>query len=222
MATEDLLAVALVIVAGATTLFGFFSTRKAINEHTKLLKSQAELINEAKRKVQSDMHRKASERFEKAVEENAEYLKKDIRHTGEVMNAYVRTEFDGALHNELATFRKSAEEIGKVSGDALHQLQGSIAQEQAEVLATFKQEQATILEDLKKQHHDLASKVDEMVSAEAQRRITQFESEMARIVSSYVNQALASRIDIDAQLAYVLDELEQNKQALVEDMKNVA
>jgi hypothetical protein len=45
---------------------------------------------------------------------------------------------------------------------------------------------------------------------------------MARIVSSYVNQALASRIDIDAQLAYVLDELEQNKQALVEDMKNVA
>jgi hypothetical protein len=45
---------------------------------------------------------------------------------------------------------------------------------------------------------------------------------MSRIVGSYARQAFADRIDIDVQLAYILEELEQNKQAIIEDLRNVA
>ena len=61
-----------------------------------------------------------------------------------------------------------------------------------------------------------------MVEQETKRRIERFESEMSRIVGSYARQAFADRIDIDVQLAYILEELEQNKQAIIEDLRNVA
>jgi len=133
----------------------------------------------------------------------------------------VRTEFDGALHNEIKSFKESASEIGKVSGEALANLQESIAKEQAVVLAAFKEEQDAILNDLRGQHQELAEKVNQMVEEEVTRRITRFESEMTRIISTYARQAFTNSIDIDAQLTYILDELEQNKETIVGDLRNV-
>ena len=222
MATEYILAIILVVIATITTLVGYISTRRAINQHTKLLKSQAEVISHAKRRVQADMHRKASDKFEKAVEENSDYIKEDLRHTGEQLSAYVRTQMDGALHNELVAFRESSEKIGKVSSEALQQLQQAIATEQATILSACRSEHEDILASLKTQHQELADKINELVLQEKERRIQQFDGEMTRIVSAYVTQALTNQIDVDAQLGYILGELEQNKAAIVEDVRYVA
>ena len=222
MTTEYLLAVILIIVAAAVCAGGFVAIYWAMSQNTKLMKKQSTIINDAKHKVQADLHRKATDKFEKAVEENAEFIKKDIRSTGKALNAYVRTEFDGALSGELQSFRQSASEIGKVSSQALTDLQESIAKEQSNVLASFKKEQDLILDDLRSQHQALAEKVNQMVEEETKRRIERFESEMSRIVGTYARHAFANRIDIDVQLAYILEELEENKQAIVGDLRNVA
>lgn len=221
MATEYLVGVVLIVVAAAVCAGGFVAIYWAMMQNTKLIKKQSDIMSRAKQAVQSNLHREASDTFEKAVEENAQFLKKDIQTTGKQLNAYVRTEVNGALSNELHSFKRSAAEIGKVSSQALSDLQTSIAKEQATVLATFKQEQQAILDDLRGQHQALADKVNQMVEEETSRRIERFEGEMARIISTYARQAFANRIDIDVQLAYILDELEQNKQAIVGDLRNV-
>jgi len=219
--TEYLIAIVLIVIAAIICAVGFVVIYWVLSQNTKLIQKQSQIIGDAKRKVQADLHAKASTKFEEAVEENAEDLKKDLQSTGKALNAYVRTEFDGALHNEIKSFKESASEIGKVSGEALANLQESIAKEQAVVLAAFKEEQDAILNDLRGQHQELAEKVNQMVEEEVTRRITRFESEMTRIISTYARQAFTNSIDIDAQLTYILDELEQNKETIVGDLRNV-
>ncbi|OJU87991.1 hypothetical protein BGO17_03320 [Candidatus Saccharibacteria bacterium 49-20] len=221
MTTEYLIAIVLIVIAAIICAVGFVVIYWVLSQNTKLIQKQSQIIGDAKRKVQADLHAKASTKFEEAVEENAEDLKKDLQSTGKALNAYVRTEFDGALHNEIKSFKESASEIGKVSGEALANLQESIAKEQAVVLAAFKEEQDAILNDLRGQHQELAEKVNQMVEEEVTRRITRFESEMTRIISTYARQAFTNSIDIDAQLTYILDELEQNKETIVGDLRNV-
>lgn len=219
---EYLLAVVLVVGAVLITAAGYFAVRKLIVDHTELLQNQAQLLAEAKEEIKAELHQKASADFEKIVEQNAEFIKKDLRQTGESMNAYVRTQFDSALRHELRTFKDSSEDIGKVSKTELSKLQRAIADEQAAVVTSFKEEQKAILEDLKKQHGGLVEKIDTLVQEEASRRIEQLEGEMARIVTAYVHQALADRMDVDAQMPYILDELEKNKQAIIEDIRHAA
>jgi len=219
--TEYLLAVILFVVAAIVCAGGFIAIYWAMTQNSKLIKKQSEIIDDAKHRVQADLHKKATDKFEQTVEQNAQYLKMDIQTTSKALNAYVNTEFDGALHNELTSFKESASEIGKVSSEALANLQESIAKEQSAVLATFKKEQDAILDDLRAQHQELADKVNQLVDEEVKRRIERFETEMSRIVSAYARQAFANRIDIDVQLAYILEELEQNKQAIVGDLRNV-
>jgi len=219
--TEYLLAVILIVVAAIVCAGGFIAIYWAMTQNSKLIKKQSEIIDDAKHRVQADLHKKATDKFEQTVEQNAQYLKKDIQTTSKALNAYVKTEFDGVLHNELTSFKESASEIGKVSSEALANLQESIAKEQSAVLATFKKEQDAILDDLRAKHQELADKVNQLVDEEVKRRIERFETEMSRIVSAYARQAFANRIDIDVQLAYILEELEQNKQAIVGDLRNV-
>lgn len=219
---EYLLAVVLVVGAVLITAAGYFAVRKLIVEHTELLQHQADLLAQAKQEIKAELHQKASAEFEKAIEQNVTFIKKDLRQTSEAMNAYVRSQFDSALRHELRTFKDSSEQIGAVSKDALIKLQQSIADEQASVLGAFKKEQKALLDDLKEQHALLAGKVDTIVHEEADRRIAQFEAEMTRIVSAYVEEALADSMDIDAQMAYILTALEENKQAIAEDIRHAA
>jgi len=205
---EYIFAVALFACAIILVLASSFATRKALKEHTNQLKSQTELINSAKRRVQADMHSKASDQFEKSIEENAGFIKKDLKKTGDQMSAYVRTEFDGALTNQLKHYEASAEDIAKVSQAALTNLQTAIASEQTR-----------LTEVLQLQHAQLATQLEELVAAEKARRIAHFEGDMASIVESYIKQTLVDQIDIDSQLEYIVNELERNKAAIAEDLR---
>lgn len=218
----ELLAVALVIGAVLISLIGYFAVRRLINNHTELLKSQAQIVTEVKQELRAELHQKASVSFEKAVEQNVEYITKDLRQASEALSNYVRAQFDSALRHEMRDFRDSSEGIGKVSRDALLKLEQAIAVEQTAIINSFQEEQKAILEDLRKQHATLTKNIEDIVTEETNRRIQHFQTDMARIVTSYVNDALAGSLDIDAQMAYIIDALEQNKQAIVEDISHVA
>ena len=219
---EYLLAIVLVIGAVLITSAGYFAVRKLIIDHTELLQNQAQVLAEAKQEVRAELHQKASEHFEKTVEQNVEYIKKDLRQTSEALNGYIRAQFDSALHHEIRTFKDSSEDIGKVSRGALSKLHDDIAAEQSAVINSFKEEQKAILDDLKKQHAVLAESIEHLVAKEADRRIEQFQAEMARIVTAYVHEALADTLDVEAQMPYILDSLEENKPAIIEDIRRVA
>lgn len=222
MPTEYLLALGLVVVAVITTAISAVSTQRALRSHTKLLKTQAQVINAAKRRIQAEIHKEASEDFERLVADVTARIKEDLRHTGESLSAYVRTEMQGALRNELEAFEQSSKEIGKVSSDALQHLQDAVNQEQAKVIDALSREQQAVLDDLRTQHQQLTGSIEKVVQEEIGRRLQRFESELTQITSAYINDALGSQLAMEDQMAYVLAEMDRQKAQIVEDVRNAA
>jgi hypothetical protein len=66
--------------------------------------------------------------------------------------------------------------------------------------------------------------MEEQLKAQSQankdRILAQFEKDMAGIVNHYVIQAIGNQIDLSDQLEYILSEMEANKQAILEDIRN--
>lgn len=52
--------------------------------------------------------------------------------------------------------------------------------------------------------------------------IAKFEKNMAGIINHYVLRAIGDQIDLSDQLNYILAELEDNKAAIIEDIKRGA
>ena len=56
--------------------------------------------------------------------------------------------------------------------------------------------------------------------AQKTRLLARFETEMAGIVNHYIIRAIGNQIDLSDQLEFILTELENNKAAILEDVKN--
>ena len=60
------------------------------------------------------------------------------------------------------------------------------------------------------------------IVAEKQQLVKRFEENMADIVNHYVIAAVGNQIDLNDQLEYILADLDANKQAIIEDIRNGA
>ena len=212
----------LFIVAITISLYAVISTRRALAQHTNLLKDQSELVEQAKRTVRADLHKRVSVIFEKAVEENAEYLKDDIEKARHSMVTYVKREFDAALSADMRALHESVDDIqhGAVAG--IDSIQKSIIENQESFSKKIQERQLALVASLEQQHKSLTERIDSAVKDEKTRRIKEFENQMTQIVRVYINEALSNQIDVDAQIDYIIEDLQQNKNAMIEDMKHAA
>ena len=208
---EFILAIALIVCAVILVISGFSSTRRALDRHTKLLKSQAAVISAAQHKVQADLHSQGTDEYEKAILKGTEAIKSGLHKTSTAMNAQVEKRIDSVLTHELDQYKASAADIGKISAAAIEGFQTAISKQEA-----------LIMDQLKAQHEQVSAQIESLVQTEKERRINQFETDMAKVVSSYINDALADQIDVDSQLEYILEQLEQNKKAIREDLQHAA
>lgn len=136
--------------------------------------------------------------FEKVIGENAMFLQQDLRETTAQLNDYMRTELTRTLQDE---FKKYEQSIADAKQIAL----GSIEK----TITTIDQQRQFMEQQLQAQSQ-----------ANKERILAQFEKDMAGIVNHYVIQAIGNQIDLSDQLEYILAELESNKQAIIEDIKN--
>jgi hypothetical protein len=136
--------------------------------------------------------------FEKIIGESAMFLQQDLRETTAQLNEYMRTELTRTLQDE---FKKYEQSIADAKQIAL----GSIEK----TITTIEQQRQFMEEQLRSQ-----------AQANKERILAQFEKDMAGIVNHYVIQAIGNQIDLSDQLEYILTELEANKQAIIEDIKN--
>lgn len=136
--------------------------------------------------------------FEKIIGENAMFLQQDLRETTAQLNDYMRSELTRTLQDE---FKKYEQSIADAKQIAL----GSIEK----TITTIEEQRKFMEEQLKAQS-----------SANKERILAQFEKDMAGIVNHYVIQAIGNQIDLSDQLEYILAELESNKQAILEDIRN--
>lgn len=135
--------------------------------------------------------------FEKIIGENAMFLQQDLRLTTSQLNEYMKGEITRTLQEEFAKYEESITDAKQLAIDSIEKTQTAI-----------EQQRQILNEQLRKQ-----------VAEEKTRLISAFEQNMAGIINHYVLAAVGNQIDLTDQLDYILNELQDNKEAIIDDLK---
>ncbi len=167
---------------------------------------RSELLNRASEDInhifndefREELRNRGRLNFEKVIGENAMFLQQDLRATTAQINEYMRTEITRTLREEFKKYQQSITDAKQIALDSIDKTVATIDQ----------------------QRHFLEAQLQAQAEAQKTRIVAQFEKEMASIINHYVLMAIGNQIDLSDQLEYILAELENNKQAIVEDVKN--
>ncbi len=136
--------------------------------------------------------------FEKIIGENAMFLQQDLRQTTTQLNDYMRAEITKTLQEEFKKYEQSITDAKQIALEAIEKTATTIDQ----------------------QRQFLEQQIQAQSSAQKVKIIARFETEMASIVNHYIVKAVGNQIDLSDQLDFILGELENNKQAIIEDVKS--
>jgi len=134
----------------------------------------------------------------------------------EELRARAQQQFEKIIHENAMFLQQDV----RMSAAQLNEFMKS------EVLSTLQQEMAKHQETLsqtKKLVTDNIAKTEAQLKSELvqekERRIKNLDEHMGDIVKNYVMAAVSDSIDVDRQLAFVLDNLNTNKAAIIEDIR---
>jgi hypothetical protein len=136
--------------------------------------------------------------FEKIIGENAMFLQQDLRQTTSQLNDYMRAEITRTLQEEFKKYEQSISDAKQLALDSIDK-----------TITTIEQQRQFLEKQLQTQSE-----------AQKARIVASFETEMAGIINHYILRAIGNQIDLSDQLDYILAELESNKKAILEDVKN--
>ena len=138
--------------------------------------------------------------FEKIIGENAMFLQQDLRLTTSQLNEYMKQEITRTLKEEFSKYEESINDAKQLAIESIEKTQATIEQ----------------------QRELMSQQLAEQLSAEKTRVIARFESHMADVVNHYIMTAIGNQIDLTDQLEFILNDLQDNKEAIIEDIKNGA
>lgn len=138
--------------------------------------------------------------FEKIIGENAMFLQQDLRLTTSQLNEYMKSEITHKLQEEFDKYEQSIMDAKQLAIESIEKTKTAIDQ----------------------QRQQMGQQVESEMQAEKARLVKLFEENMTEIVNHYVLAAVGDQIDLSDQLEYILGDLEQNKQAIIEDIKSGA
>lgn len=136
--------------------------------------------------------------FEKIIGENAMFLQQDLRLTTSQLNEYMKTEITQKLQEEFAKYEQSITDAKEMALESISKTQEAIEQQRTMMGQQLMQE----------------------INTEKQRLVQRFEQNMADIVNHYVLTAIGDQIDLNDQLEFILSDIEANREAIIQDLKN--
>lgn len=134
--------------------------------------------------------------FEKIIKDNAMFLQQDLQLTASDLNEYMQGEIKKVLKEEFSKYEKSIENAKDLAVEALRKTQ----------------------ETVEKQRRELAQKLHEELANEKKTLLEKFEDNMGQVVNHYILEAIGGELDISDQMEYIYQHLEDNKQAILEDI----
>lgn len=173
----------------------------------KASKSENELLTEgAERDVEhifneefrEELRNRGRLHFEKIIGENAMFLQQDLRLTTSQLNEYMKSEITRKLQEEFAKYEQSITDAKQLALESINKTQEAIEQ----------------------QRQVMGQQLLQEIESEKQRLVKRFEDNMADIVNHYVLLAIGDQIDLNDQLEFILSDLEANKEAILQDLKN--
>ncbi|HSX07582.1 MAG TPA: hypothetical protein VLG11_01690 [Candidatus Saccharimonadales bacterium] len=138
--------------------------------------------------------------FEKIIGENAMFLQQDLRLTTSQMNEFMKQEITRSLEEAFKNYQSAVGDAKQMAIDSLEKTKTTV-DEQRKVLTL---------------------QLETEFNKEKEQRLKRFDEKMGDIVNHYIQLAIGNQIDLSDQLEYILSQLEKNKQAILEDVKNGA
>lgn len=138
--------------------------------------------------------------FEKILGENAMFLQQDLRLTTSQLNDYMKEEITRELKEAFANYESAISDAKQLAVESIDKTKTAIDE----------------------QRKAMSDQLEKEIAEEKARRIQLFDTRMAEIVNRYVLDSIGAQIDLSDQLEYIIGELEQNKQAIIEDIQHGA
>jgi len=149
-------------------------------------------------KYRDELRNRGRLHFEKVLSENAMFLQQDLRLTASQLNDYMKDEIKRILQDEFAKYEESISDAKDLALNTIQKTQ-AVMEQQREVL----QKQMT-----------------EQADKEKAQLLAHFEKNMADIINHYILAAIGDEIDLTNQLDFIFKNLEENKKAIIEDIKS--
>ena len=149
------------------------------------------------KEFREELRNRGRMRFEKIIDDNAMFLKQDLDLTISQLNEYMKKEIAKKLDEEFAAYAKAMTDAQQLTINTLQQT-------------------AT---DVEQQRVALSQTLQTSVAAREEAILKTYEDNMALVVEHYVLQALGDQFDMKAQLPYIIKKLEENKEAMSEDLR---
>jgi hypothetical protein len=134
--------------------------------------------------------------FEKIINDNAMFLQQDLQLTTSQLNDYMKKEITTKLQEEFAKYEQSIVDAKNLAIDSINKTQTAIEE----------------------QRQMLSKQVVEQLDKDKKRLMANFEQNMAQVINHYVLEAIGDQIDLNDQLEFILNNLEANKKAIIEDI----
>lgn len=138
--------------------------------------------------------------FEKIIGENAMFLQQDLQLTTSQLNEYMKSEITKKLQEEFTKYEQSITDAKQMALESISKTQEAIEQ----------------------QRELMGQQIVKEIETEKARLVKRFEDNMADIVNHYVLAAIGDQIDLNDQLEFILSDIEANKEAIIQDLRNGA
>lgn len=136
--------------------------------------------------------------FEKIIGENAMFLQQDLRLTTSQLNESMKNEITQKLQEEFTKYEESITDAKKMAIESIAKTQEAI-EEQRQVMG-----------------QQLVKEIEN----EKTRMIKRFEENIGNIVNHYVLAAIGDQIDLNDQLDYIISDIEQHKDVILQDLRD--
>lgn len=191
-------AAAIAFIWVAVRLGGGSGGKNKTDDYAKAADSEVEHIFSTE--FREELRNRGRLHFEKIIGENAMFLQQDLRLTTSELNEYMKSEITRKLKEEFDKYEQSIMDAKQLAIDSIQKTNQAIEEQRAV----------------------MSQQVEKEIAAEKAHLTERFEKNMAEIINHYVIAAIGNQIDLNDQLEYILSELEDNKQAILEDIQHGA
>jgi N-methylhydantoinase A/oxoprolinase/acetone carboxylase beta subunit len=204
-----------------------------INENAKLFKADLDTtITEVNSNLKDQITSQLQEGLAQINIEMKEHATKQLDERFNEYTATMKEAQDSALKSLTDNaqslqdqYKQLSETVQSRLGEQETALNGVIEENKARIVAMKGAQDAALealshsTETLRHQQEELSASLEKNVAEQKALIIDVFETNMARIIEHYLLGALGDQFDLKAQVPAIIKQMEENKQAIVDDMK---
>lgn len=140
---------------------------------------------------------KGTARFERTLDQNATFLQQDLHTISDEVTEYIKDRASEILKDEFSDQKQSIAAAQQHMSDAFSRIDKTMAEYQKNMTDAFAKE----------------------LAQEKVRRLERFSANMADVITHHVQYSLATHLEVTDQVKYIISHLDENKTAILEDMK---